>query len=320
MNSAITRVANALLIDYTSVYYIDLNTNHYECYSTNTGYQKLELQISGEDFFADCIRDIRNVVYEEDWDMLSNALTREALLQQFRERDEVSIVYRLLIDGQPVYHSMRIFRDAAGEEDCMILGVLNVDESIRSQQATATYNAIAKTLADRYATIYYVDLDTEHYVEYSSNSYKDLKILPEGDDFFESSRKNILQVIHPEDQEKVLAVFDREFMIKATDEGRKFQIEYRLIINEISHHVSLSAVQTDNQEHLIITLDNIDLEIRNQEEMKAISDRSIIFTHIAESLANQYGMIYYIDAETDEYIEFTRDELQELFERSKARR
>ena len=43
--------------------------------------------------------------------MVSAALTRENLLRQFRERDTVSIVYRLMIDGRPVYHTMRILRD-----------------------------------------------------------------------------------------------------------------------------------------------------------------------------------------------------------------
>lgn len=53
MNSHIARVATALLVDYTGVYYIDPQTGYYECYSTNQGYQKLELHASGEDFFAD---------------------------------------------------------------------------------------------------------------------------------------------------------------------------------------------------------------------------------------------------------------------------
>ncbi|MBQ2633836.1 MAG: hypothetical protein IJF88_04580 [Oscillospiraceae bacterium] len=51
------------------------------------------------------------MVCDEDWDMVSAALTRENLLRQFRERDTVSIVYRLMIDGRPVYHTMRILRD-----------------------------------------------------------------------------------------------------------------------------------------------------------------------------------------------------------------
>ncbi len=66
MSCNIGRVANALLGDYTSVYCIDPKTGYYECYSTNPEYKKLELQSSGEDFFADARRDIAAVVFEED--------------------------------------------------------------------------------------------------------------------------------------------------------------------------------------------------------------------------------------------------------------
>ena len=314
MNSIIARVAMALLIDYSSVYYIDLKTNHYECYSTNQGYQKLELQSSGDDFFRDCQRDIKAVTYEEDWEMISAALQRDALLQQFRKSDQISIKYRLMIDGKPVYHTMRILREASGGDDAIILGVLNVDDAVRTEQATKTYNAIAKTLADRYATIYFVDLKNDHYVEYSSsNAYKDLEIPPEGKDFFTASRANILNVIHPEDQERILSVFEKDKIMRLTDHGRKYQLEYKLIMNGEAHHVRLLAVRTENKESLIIALDDIDEEVKNQEELKAISERNVIFTHIAESLANQYGMIYYIDTETDEYIEFTStDEYKEF--------
>jgi len=153
MDSTIARVATALLIDYSSVYYIDLKTGRYECYSTNPGYQKLELHSSGEDFFRDCQRDVLTVVYREDQAMVSDALRRESLLRQLREKDTLSIVYRLMIAGKPVYHTMRILRDPSDAEDSLILGVLNVDESVQAEQSTRTYNAIAKMLANRYATI-----------------------------------------------------------------------------------------------------------------------------------------------------------------------
>ena len=306
MPSNISRIAMVLLIDYSSVYYIDLKTNHYECYSTNAGYQKLELQSSGTDFFADCQRDLRIVAFEEDWEMLSSAMTREALLRKFRENEALSILYRLLIDGKPVYHTMRILHVAAEEDDCMILGVLNVDEKVRAQHATKTYDAIAKTLANRYATIYYVSLKTNHYVEYSSsNDYKDLEVPPEGSDFFSETRKNVLRVIHPDDQQRVIGVFDKENVMALTENGRKYLMEYKLMMNGEAHHVRLTAVRTADGENLIIALDNIDEEVKRQAEMKAISEKSVIFTHIAESLARQYGMIYYIDTETDEYVEFT---------------
>ena len=314
MNSNIAHVAMALLIDYSSVYYIDLKTNHYECYSTNQGYKNLELQSGGDDFFADCQRDIQSVVYEEDWEMLEEVLTKETLLKKLREDDQISVLYRLRIDNQPVYHTMRILHDASDTEDCIILGVLNVDKSVRTEQATRTYNSIAKTLADHYATIYYVDLATDHYIEYSSSdAYKDLEVPPEGNDFFNESRKNILRVIHPDDLEKLLQAFDKDNILSMTENGRIFELEYRLIINDEAHYVRLKAVQTENGENLIIALDNIDEEVRREQEMKAISEKNVVFTHIAESLANQYGMIYYIDSETNEYIEFTSTDAYKEF-------
>ena len=149
MINNIARVATALLIDYSSVYYVDPQTGYYECYSTNTGYQRLKLHSSGEDFFTDCQRDIANVVYKDDQEMVSAALSRETLIRQFREREEISFVYRLMIDGNPVYHTMRILHENNAEDQCIILGVLNVDEKVRGEQTSKSYNAIASTLANR---------------------------------------------------------------------------------------------------------------------------------------------------------------------------
>ena len=306
MNSTIARVAMTLLIDYSSVYYIDLKTNRYECYSTNQGYKNLKIQSSGNDFFLDCQRDIRAVVCRDDQPMLSAALRRETLLHQFRDKQAVSLVYRLMIDGQEVYHTMRILHDTSGDEDVLILGVLNVDAQVRSEQANKTYNAIAQTLANRYAIIYYIDLENNHYVEYSSsNDYKDLEVPPEGDDFFAASSRNVLRFIHAEDQERVLRIFRKDVILSLTEANRSYQTEYRLMMNGEAHHVRLMAVRAEEGRNLIVALSNIDAEVRRQEELRSISEKNMVFNHIAESLAAQYGMIYYVDTETDDYIEFT---------------
>ena len=306
MNSKnnISKVATALLIDYTSVYYIDLDTGYYEAYSTNQGYQNLSLAASGDDFFADCARDIVTVVYQDDQELVSRNLTREGL-RNIKNGDAVSFIYRLLIDGEPIYHTMRLIHDASDEDDCLILGVINVDNSIRVEKATSIYNSIAKTLADRYATIYYVELSNDHYTEYSSsNDYKDLDILPEGDDFFNVSAGNIKKFLHPDDQKKVLDVFEKEHFIALTENGKMYQIEYRLIMNGVAHYVRLKAMRSETEEQLIVAIENIDDEIKKDEAIKEISEKNIIFSHIAESLADQYGMIYYVDSETNAYVEF----------------
>ena len=167
-------------------------------------------------------------------------------------------------------------------------------------------NLIAKTLAKRYATIYYVDLSSNHYVEYSaSEDYKDLEIPQEGDEFFEESRENAKRIIHPDDLERLTAFFSKENIMAMTDHGRNYLMEYRILMNGDTHHIRLMAVRTDDGKDLIIALENIDEEVKGKAAFREISEKNVIFSHIAESLANQYGMIYYVDAETDEYIEFT---------------
>jgi len=290
MHDHISRVATALLIDYSSVYYIDRKTGHYECYSTNAEYQKLELHSSGENFFEDCQRDIRLTVYEEDREMVSKALSRESLLNHLSDTGAISLVYRLVIDGEIVYYSLRILQDEGSDGDYLILGARNVDEAVRTEQATRTYNAIAKTLANRYATIYYVDMRTDHYVEYSSsNDYKELEVPPEGSDFFAESRQNILRVIHPEDQDKLVRALDKAYMASVTDNGRKYRLEYRLIMSDGAHYMRLTAVRTDDGVNLIVALDNIDDEVKSKQEMKAISEKNMVFSQIAESLAPVIG-------------------------------
>ena len=301
MNDMITHICTALMADYRSVYYIDLTSGRYERFSS----QELEQQSSGGDFFGDFLRGIREIIHPDDWEALSSALTREAL----RSHEADSVEFRLMIDGEPVYHALRFLSGDPEGEGFVIVSVKNVDEVVRTGQMKQTYNAIAKTLAGGYATIYYVDLRTNSYMEYSSSSeYKDLEVSPDGSDFFAESRKNALRVIHPDDQEYMLNVFQKDNLIHLTENGRKYQVEYRMLINGETHHSRMKAMREEKGGHIIIAVENIDAEVKQREELKTISEQSIIFTHVAESLAHQYAMIYYIDAETDDYIEFNAEE------------
>ena len=240
--SSIAHVAMALLIDFTCVYYVDLESGNYECYSTNPQYQDLKLHTSGDDFFEDTRRDTATVVYKDDRELMYSFMTRENLMQKYRDHDTSTIVYRLILNGEPVYHTTRILHDAGGENGCrLILAVMNVDKAVRTEMATKTYNAIAQTLAQRCAKIYFVDLKTEQYIEYdNSGDNICLEATPQGNDFFAVSRRMVMKVIHPDDQARLLEVFDRETILSRTDGGHKFQIEYRLVMDGGWHHVRLT--------------------------------------------------------------------------------
>ena len=59
-------IAEALLTDYTSVYYVNAVTNEYQWYSVNPEFHSLKIEQGGDDFFKNVKRDAELVIYEED--------------------------------------------------------------------------------------------------------------------------------------------------------------------------------------------------------------------------------------------------------------
>ena len=50
-DSVFNKIAEALLIDYTSVYYVNAETNEYKWYSINSDFRSLKIEQDGENFF-----------------------------------------------------------------------------------------------------------------------------------------------------------------------------------------------------------------------------------------------------------------------------
>ena len=61
---------------------------------------------------------------------------------------------------------------------------------------------IAKTLAGHFDSLYYVDIETDQFFEFSSKGlYRELDIETEGEDFFRLTQKNAEHCVHPDDLE-----------------------------------------------------------------------------------------------------------------------
>ena len=92
------KIAEALLVDYTSVYYVNAVTNEYYWYSVDPRYHSLNLKQGGDDFFNDVIRDCRQVVYEEDQHIFLHDIQKDKLLSGMKKGTMQSIDYRLWLN------------------------------------------------------------------------------------------------------------------------------------------------------------------------------------------------------------------------------
>ena len=316
------KIAEALLIDYTSVYYVNAVTNEYQFYSADADFHALSIAQHGKDFFTDLVRDADAVIYEEDKYIFMHDMQKDLLLAKMKKGTMQDIEYRLMIDGKPVYHSLRLIRGISEDDDYFILGVLNIDKRVRARLAAKQtekereiYNQIAASLAAHYDTLYYIDIETNHYFEVScTDAYKNLQIPTSGEDFFAESDKNIRRCAHPEDMERVLKLHRKETILNNLKNSNIFTSTYRLLINGETMHCRNSQIWASDKKHIIVGIENINREISIQEALRESEKKQATYGQIAESLASHYDVIYYVDSSTGCYMEFTAKSIYGAFE------
>ena len=277
--SILGKIAEAFLGAFSSIYIVNADTNEYQWYSINAEFNSLQIEQTGGDFFTNMARDALKVVYEEDQHIFTEDIKKETLT----EGREKEFIYRLMIDGKPLYHSMRLIKGGIhGEQNYFILTVRNVDtehrallEKQRLEEERELFNQVAVSLARVYDVIYYVNTATNEYSEFSSTNLLDVLRKPaQGTDFFEKLKGDAQQVIYPQDMEKVLAFLDKDTLMSRLHSTALTSVEYRLQTGRQPVYVRLSGMLADDGVHVILCVENIDEEIRllNEANEKARKD------------------------------------------------
>ena len=306
------KISEALLMDYSSVYFVNAVTNEYFWYSVNPEFHSLNIEQGGDDFFKNIIRDCKKVIYKEDQHIFTEDIQKDKLLALIQKGSTQSIEYRLMINGVPTWHALRMIRGLETDSDYIVFGVINIDKEVRHRELEQEiahqkeiYNHITSSLAEQYDTLYYINIENGQYIEISSNDdYKKLNVPATGNDFFAESRRSIKKFVHPEDQDAITKLHYKDAMLANLKHRNSYSVAYRLVVNEQVKHIRLTEIMASDKKHLIICVENIDEEVKASIELEHDQQRSLTYSQIAESLASHYDLIYYVDAQTDYYLEF----------------
>ena len=181
-----------------------------------------------------------------------------------------------------------------------------------------TYADIANSLSTDYIYLYYVNLNTESFIEYSPDpSSKSLTAERHGTDFFAASRKDAMEFIYSEDAERFAAAFHKENVVRALDEYGAFTFTYRLLVDGTPVYVHMKAVRmSSNDNYIIIGVSNIDAQMQAQKHLERMREERISYERIA-ALTGNYIVIYTVDPVTGDYEEY--DATSELDEFSVAK-
>ena len=167
------------------------------------------------------------------------------------------------------------------------------------------YSQMAKALASDYVNLYYVDMDTERFIEYSPDSeQEDLALERHGEDFFAASRKDAMTHLYSEDQAAFVDTFNRENVERALDAEGKFKVTYRLMIDGAPTYVDLKAVRMPgDRNRVIVGVSNVDAQMRQKEAMSRIQTEKTVYSRVT-ALTQGFICIYSIDPATGRYLEY----------------
>ena len=196
-------------------------------------------------------------------------------------------------------------REAAKQEQARVQEAYE-----KARYDTATYSNIVRALSADYTFLYYVNLETDRFVEYNTGGKgREMAEARREDDFFNASRRDARKMLHPADQDVFIKAFTKENILRCINKNGTFTLTYRLLVNGVPSYVNMKATRMEGDEkHIIIGVNNVDAQMKYQEEAERIREERITYSRMT-ALAGNYIGIYTVNPATDYYVEYsaTRD-------------
>ena len=154
--------------------------------------------------------------------------------------------------------------------------------------------------------LYYVDLDTEGFVEYRTDE-KDGSLYEarRGWHFFEEGQDMAEKVIHPEDRDEVIKAMERKTLVASLDKNNSVNMTYRMLSEKEPVYVSMTITRMqDDDRYIVLGMKDVDEQMKHQQAAQKMQEEQTAYNRIS-ALAGDFINIYVIDPENGRYREFS---------------
>ena len=175
-----------------------------------------------------------------------------------------------------------------------------VNEKIR------VYTHLAHALARGYTDLYYVNMDTDAFIEFhTDDEHGVLNEVRRGTDFFEGCERDVKLFVHEEDQAAFVQAMNRQFLEKALEGNRVYELIYRRIKGGAPFYVQMKVSRIeDDPRFVVLAVSDVDELIRQRRAEERIREERIIYARL-HALTGNFIVVYVVDPETDDYREFS---------------
>ena len=312
-------VIRILASEYSSVYYIDLETDELNPYTMNAETESEFGQIfnSGITYSEAFKLYVSRLIYGEDKQLMLKAGSVENIAKELENKKTFITTYRSENFGDPHYCEMKFVKvgDANGKPKEVALGFADKNEEIRAeltrQAEIDRNNEIIEILASEYTSVYYIDLTTDELTPYSMNEETENQFgfLFKNMTYSDAYRVYVDTLIYLEDKPMMLKAGSIGNIMKELRYKKTFITTYRSDNNGDPHYCEMKFVKVGDEEGapkaVALGFADKDDELRNRIEQEIVRQRN---TEIIEILASEYTSVYYIDLTTDELDPYTMNE------------
>lgn len=181
-----------------------------------------------------------------------------------------------------------------------------LEASYEQQRRAGTISAhIAMSLARDYMDLFYVNMDTDEFIEYHTDD--ESSVLTEarrGPDFFESCKREMKLFVHPEDNEAFLKAMNRQFLTETLTRNPVFEMTYRRIKGDVPFYVRMKVSRMkDDDRYIVIGVTNIDEQVKQRRAEEQMKEERVTYNRIY-ALTGSFIAMYVVDPETEHYREF----------------
>jgi diguanylate cyclase (GGDEF)-like protein len=240
-----------------------------------------------------------------------------AAIENCRKEGDRMLLDEKLDDGT-IVHSMikKLADNPVNGVSAYIVVVLDIT---RESEQQLTYASVAQALSSDYIYLYYVDIETEKFVEYSNDgSGGGLSVERHGENFFSESRKDMDEFIYEDDKEAMVKSFTRENVLRLVNENGVYVHTYRLMINGEPTYVNMKCVRMNRDDkHIIIGVNNVDAQMKQQETIERLKEEQTTYSRIS-ALMGDFIAIYTVDPESGNYMRYSASENYSRLDTSKV--
>ena len=258
-------IIEILASEYSSVYYIDLETDELDTYTMN---KETEVEFgsvfrSGIKFSEAYKMYVDTFVYPEDREMMRRTGTIYNILRELISKKTFITQYR---DNEGRYCEMKFVK--VGEEEnpqAVALGFANKDkeirEKIRRSEEDARDQAVISGLSDDFGCVVYAGFDdySEIHYRFSSGFEKYVPGWTEISDFRVRLNTLINTVMHPDDRETFFAATRPEIVRENIDRDGVYFVNFRALLDgELTYYQAKFVRDENSPDHVIAGFHNVD--------------------------------------------------------------